>query len=83
MPDRHTATRPGRLAWHSLAELFEQYENLFLQGHNYRHTFNSSCGLQVTAFDRCFPHLVGLTRVDQGLVSSSIYKRKNSVFGRI
>lgn len=65
MPDRHTARRPGRLVFRSLAELFEQYEGLFLQGHDYRHTINSSCGLQVTAFDRCFPHLVQLKRIGQ------------------
>lgn len=62
MPDRHTATRLDRLVFRSLAQLFELYEGLFLQGHEYRHTLNSSCGLQVTAFDRCFPHLVKLTR---------------------
>ena len=44
---------------------FELYEGLFLQGHEYRRTLNSSCGLRVTAFDRCFPHLVKLTRHGQ------------------
>ena len=58
-------TSPSRLAFGSLAQLFELYESLFLQGHEYRHTLNSSCGLQVTAFDRCFPHLVKLTRRGQ------------------
>ena len=62
MPDRHTTTRPNRLVFGSLAQLFGLYENVFLRGHEYRHTLNPSCGLQVTAFDRCFPHLVKLTR---------------------
>ena len=62
---RHAARRPDRLVFDSLAQLFELYEGLFLQGHEYRGTLNSSCGLEVTAFDRCFPHLVKLTRHGQ------------------
>lgn len=65
MADRHTARRPNPLVFCSLAQLFRQYEDLFLQGHDYRHTLDSSCGLQVTAFDRCFPHLILLNRRDQ------------------
>ena len=60
--DRHADPRPGRLVFGSLAQLFELYEGSFLQGHEYRHTLTSSCGLRVTAFDRCFLHLVKLTR---------------------
>ena len=65
MPDSHTARRPGRLDFHSLAELYEKYGRLFLQGHDYRQELKSTCGLPVVAFDRCFPHLVGLSRQDQ------------------
>ena len=63
--DRHADPRPDRLVFGSLAQLFEHYERLFLQGHEYRRILNSSCGLRVTAFDRCFLHLVKLTRHGQ------------------
>ena len=65
MPDSRTARRPVRLDFRSLAELYEQYERLFLQGHGYRQNLDSWCGLRVVAFDRCFPHLVGLHRRDK------------------
>ena len=52
--------RPSRLVFNSLAELYKQYEVLFLQGHDYRQDLTSRCGLRVTAFDRCFLHLVKL-----------------------
>ena len=61
MPDFRTATRPTRLVFKSLAELYEQYEALFLQGHEYRQDLVSRCGLRVTAFDRSFLHMVKLS----------------------
>ena len=64
MPDSQTARRQGRLDFRSLAELYETYERLFLQSHGWRQALDSNCGLQVVAFDRCFPHLVKLSRTD-------------------
>ena len=69
-----TATRPSPLVFNSLAELFEQYETLFLQGHDYRQHLTSRCGLRVTAFDRCFLHLVKLSR--GGCVTFNIQEEK-------
>ena len=60
--------------FNSLAELYEQYETLFLQGHDFRQHLTSRCGLQVTAFDRCFPHLVKLSR--EGCVKFNIQEEK-------
>ena len=77
MPDFRTATRPARLVFNSLAELYEQYEALFLQGHEYRQDLVSSCGLRVTAFDRCFLHLVKFSRA--GCVKFNIQNEKSRI----
>ena len=69
-----TARRPNSLVFNSLAELYEQYETLFLQGHDYHQQLTSRCGLRVTAFDRCFLHLVKLSR--GGCVKFNIQEEK-------
>ena len=77
MPDFRTATRPSPLTFSSLGELYDQYEALFLQGRPFRQDLVSSCGLRVTAFDRCFLHLVKLSRA--GRVEFNIQEERPSI----
>lgn len=64
MPDRFRSPRPGTLIFESLAELYACYRTLFLQGHDYRRDLQSVCGINFTAFDRNFLHLIELKRQD-------------------
>lgn len=51
-----------------IAELYACYRTLFLQGHDYRCDLKSRCGIEFTAFDRNFLHLIELKRQDGDLI---------------
>jgi len=59
------ALRPPALRFQSLAELYKQYEDIFLHGNEVSHQFISDCGLTITVFDHNFFHIVKLTHPDR------------------
>ena len=48
-----------------MAELYNRFETLFLQGHDFRADYVSESGHRITAFDRNFFHLVQLKKVTE------------------
>ena len=56
-----TAPRPARLAYASIAALYESYHELFICT-GFSRTVGSECGMSIELIDRHFLHLVGLGR---------------------
>lgn len=54
------SNRPPKLSLSSLAELYTQFEEIFLAGNEVSAQIVSDCGLTITVFDHNFFHMVKL-----------------------
>lgn len=65
-PKNVVAKRPPRLRLESLAQLYLDFEKLFLGGNEREYCFRSACGHHSAVFDHNFFHLVKLNHPQRG-----------------